>query len=201
MPQQYTRTGVQERVNGAGRTWAEWFSMWSNRASLIPIPGVNGLIAFTFGAIGTGLESLSQLFKGNFGSAITAAATGSVATAVNTMATSGVVTWVINAGSALTTGSTLATHARKLTEVTIGGVTGIFGMKPEILSSHVAGIGSLDSAYAQNLRGPGAFASREAMNRGRDPREMYNSYRNGAGAEHVAALENARAGQQVAAGR
>ncbi len=203
MPQQYTRTGVQERVNGAGRTWGEWFSMWSNRFSLIPplFGPVGAFLTSTFGFIGTAIESLSQLFKGNIGSAITTAATGTVATAVNSLAATNGIVWFINAGSGVATGSVLGTHARKLTEGVIGGVTGLFGMKPQILSAHTAGIGSLDNAYAQNLRGPGSFATRVAGERGRDPREMYNSYRSGAGAEHVAQLEAARAGQAAYAGR
>lgn len=195
MPKQYTQTGVQERVNGAGRTWGEWFSMWSNRFSFIPFIG--GAPAAIAGFIGTALETLGQLFKGNIGSALTAATTGTVATAVNAMAGySGAglgATWWINLGSGVFSGSALGTHARKATEVVIGGVTGLLGMKPQVLNSHVAGIGALDNAYAQNLRGPGQFASQIAMQRGRDPREMYNSYRSGAGADHVAQLEAARA--------
>lgn len=197
--QQYTKTGPQERVGGAGRTWGEWFSMWSNRLSYIPFIG--GSAALVMGAIGTGLETLSQLFKGNIGSAITTAATGAAATTVNSLAgTSGVV-WFANAVSGVTTGSGLGTHARKLSEGVIGGVTGVFGLKPEILNSHVAGIGSLDNAYTQNMRGPGYWASRAAEEKGRDPRQMYDAYRNGAGAEHVSQLDAARVNGPAVAGR
>lgn len=197
--QQYTKTGAQERVGGAGRTWGEWFSMWSNRLSFIPFIG--GTAALVMGAIGTGLETISQLFKGNIGSAITTAATGAVATTVNSLAgTSGVVWWA-NLASGLATGSALGTHARKGSEIIIGGVTGVIGMKPEVLSSHTAGIGSLDNAYAQNVRGPGYWASRRAGEMGRDPREMYNSYRSGAGAEHVSQLDAARTNGPSVVGR
>jgi len=197
--QQYTKTGPQERVGGAGRTWGEWFSMWSNRLSFVPFIG--GFAAMVMGAIGTGLETLSQLFKGNIGSAITTATTGAVATTVNGLAgTSGVVWWA-NIASGLTTGSALGTHARKGSEMIIGGVTGVLGMKPEVLSSHTAGIGSLDNAYAQSVRGPGYWASRRAGELGRDPREMYNQYRSGAGAEHSAQLDAARAQGQTQLGR
>ena len=109
--------------------------------------------------------------------------------------------WWINGVSGIATGSALGTHARKLTETVIGGVTGALGMKPQVLNSHMAGIGALDNAYAQNMRGPGQFASQVAAQRGRDPREMYNAYRNGAGAEHVSQLEAARANASSELGR
>lgn len=199
--QQYTKTGVQERVGGAGRTWAEWFSMWSNRASLIPVVGA--YLAWPMGMIGTTLETLGQLFKGNIGSAITVAAAGTVATTVNAAVSTTPNWWIYggNVASGLTTGSVLGTHARKLTESVIGGVTGILGMKPEVLSSHTAGIGSLDNAYAQSVRGPGYWATRRAEEMGRDPRQMYDQYRTGAGAEHTAQLDAARANGPAMAGR
>ena len=199
--QQYTKTGPQERVGGAGRTWGEWFQMWSNRASLIPVVGA--YLAWPMGMIGTTLETLGQLFKGNIGSAITVAAAGAVATTLNAAVSTTPNWWIYggNIASGLTTGSVLGTHARKLTESVIGGVTGVLGMKPEVLSSHTAGIGSLDNAYAQSVRGPGYWASRAAEEKGRDPRQMYDAYRSGAGAEHVAQLDAARATGPATMGR
>jgi hypothetical protein len=190
MAEQYTKTGPQERVGGAGRTWGEFFARWSTRFSFIPLIGhMPSLVA---GAIGTALEALGHVFKGQLGSALTAATTGAVATGVNVAtAFSGYMYWG-NLASGLFTDKALSTYARKGAEGVVGSLSQVLGAKPQVLSNHVAGIGSLDNAYAQNLRGPGQWATRRAEELGRNPRDMYRSYTNGSGAEHVSQLEAAR---------
>lgn len=193
MAEQYTKTGPKERVGGAGRTWGEFFSLWSNRLSYIPFHG--GYAAAVLGAIGTALETLGHLFKGRFGSAVTAAVTGAAATATNYLSGTFGNIWVVNALTGVASGKNLGTHARKGTEIVVESLSGLLGAKPQVLSSHMAGVGSIDTAYAQSLRGPGYWATRAANEKGRDPREMYSAYRSGAGRDHVEQLEAARAQQ------
>jgi hypothetical protein len=173
---------------------------WANRLTAIPVVG--GWLAFPLGMISTTVESLQYLFRGQFGSALTAFTAGTVSNTVNGLTSSfdlpgigktiGWTWWLGNAASGIGTGATLGTHARALTETVIGGVTGALGVKPKVLSSYTAGMGSLPGAMAP--QGPGRYFSEAARSRGEDPDAAYARLRSG-NAEHIAALEAARAQQ------
>lgn len=180
----YTRTG-----NGG-------LTSWGNRFSLIPwfntwrpwrrLPVIGALLGY----IDTAFEALGWLVRGKPISALTVAVTGSVANTVNGL-TELPGFWWINAGSALITGRTVGTHARALSEGVIGATTGVLGIRPTVLRSYPAGIGSINGGPEQS--GPGYWAMRAAQERGQDPNARYAAYRSGDGREHVAALEAAAA--------
>ena len=161
----------------------------SNWLSFLPF---GGLLSAIPGYIDTLIESATWLLRGKPISAATALVAGTVGNAVNALnpVGSGLVWWGVKLGSGVTTGTSIGTHARKLTEETIGALTGVLGVKPTILRSYPAGIGSMGADFAP--QGPGQFASNEAQRRGQDPRAYYNSKMNGGMADHVAELESAR---------
>lgn len=172
------------------RTGENFFSRWANKLSMIP--GAGAPLAMVFGSIGTVVDAAGWLFRGKIGSAATALAAGAASTVVNTgQALPGGelmrlgLTW----GSGITTGSSLGTHARAATEGAIGMLTGALGARPTVLRSYTAGVGSIGGGNS----GPGYYATRAAQERGQDPNAMWNNYRNGAGADHVSALEASRA--------
>ena len=103
--------------------------------------------------------------------------------------TSDSIFWGANVGSGLLTGRTLGTHARKLTESAIGGVTGVLGVKPQVLRSYPAGIGSIGANSAPAA--PGRFASQIANERGQNPQEAYSNYMRGDGGAYVNELQSA----------
>lgn len=162
---------------------------WANKYSMIPILG-SGITAI-LGLVDTAIESLQWLFRGKFGSAITVAAAGTVGTLVNTLSGSwgGVTWWLGNVGSGVTTGATIGTHARALTESVIGSVTGALGAKPQVLQSYYAGMGS-NPAYAAP-QGPGKFASQVSAQRGEDANAAYDRYTRGEGGVHINELQSA----------
>ena len=168
----YTRTGKGTLMRLA------------NAASYLPLIG--GAIAWPVGMLSTAIESVTLLFRGQFGSAATALAAGTVANTVNTV---GGVFWWANAGSGITTGETLGTHARAGTEAIIGGITGALGMKPQVLRSYPAGIGSIASSMAPE--GPGKFAAGVSASRGEDANAAYARYMSGEGGVHVNELQSA----------
>lgn len=184
--------------NGFTRTGNNTFSRWAENLGFVSrVPVLKTLaspLTWGLGMLGAGWEGLGLLFQGKFLSAATAVAAGAAATTVDTMEKiPGVdmgIHWLINPALGLGTGRTAGGLARKGVEEVIGGVTGIFGVKPTILRSYPAGIGSIDSGMAQY--GPGQFASAEAQRRGQDPQAYYNSKMNGDMAQHVAELESAR---------
>ncbi|MDX2095895.1 MAG: hypothetical protein SFW64_08175 [Alphaproteobacteria bacterium] len=172
---------------------------WSNRISLIPgirkigdifgkVPFVSGTFGALLGYVDTAIESAQWLFRGQFGSAATTAIAGFVGTSVN-FASEGTGFWWANAASGVATGATLGTHARALTESIIGGVTGVLGSKPQVLSSYTAGIGNIGTSVAP--AGPGKFASNVAAERGQNADEAYNRYISGEGGAHVNELQSA----------
>ncbi len=172
----YTRTG-----NGG-------LTSFANKMSFIPLVGP--FIAGTLGMVGTAIESIGWLIKGKPISALTVATAGVVGNTMNAM---GDTMWWINAGSGLTTGRSIGTHGRALTESVIGGVTGMLGAKPEVLRSFPAGIGSVGGGGAQ--AGPGRFASQIANERGRNANEMYAAYQRGEGGAHINELQSANMGR------
>ncbi len=176
------------------RTGDNFFTRWGNRASLFPIPFVAPMVAAGLGFLGTAVESIGWMLRGNFMSALTALVAGSVSTLVNT--SQGVFSWLYvgNVGSGLFTQRTLGTHARALTEGVIGMVSQPLGVKPVVLRSYTAGIGSIGAGAGQ--AGPGYWATRAAQERGQDPNARWAAYRNGDGRDHVAALEAASRQQQ-----
>ena len=167
------------------RTGKGFLTRVSNWLSFVPVFG--GALSAVPGFIDTLLESATWLFRGKPISAATAFVSGAVGNTVNSL--SGL-TWWPNLISGATTGRSFGTHARKLTEETIGAVTGALGEKPTILRSYPAGIGSVGAGFAP--QGPGQFASNEAQRRGQDPRAYYNTKMNGDMAQHRAELESAR---------
>jgi hypothetical protein len=180
----YTKTG-----NGT-------LTRWANKASLIPFVG--GAIAWPLGMLGTVIESAQFLFRGQFGSAATALAAGTVGNAVNGLSgTFGSVfdiaakplMWWGNAASGVATGATLGTHARAATEALIGGVSGALGSKPQVLRSYPAGIGSIRAAATP--QGPGKFTAGVSASRGEDANAAYARYMSGEGGVHVNELQSA----------
>lgn len=168
------------------RTGDNFLTRWANYASFIP--GVGAIVTPTLGVLGSLVEGAGWLFRGKVASAVTAVAAGSVSAVVNGAVAGNPLNPLYwgQLGSGLASGSSLGTHSRALTEGAIGMVTGALGFKPTVLQSYTAGVGSINA-------GPGQYARRVAAERGADPNAMYNQYRSGAGADHVAALEAARA--------
>lgn len=173
------------------RTGDNFLTRWGNRASFLPNFLGGGLIAGFLNMAGAIVESAGWLFRGKFVSAATTLAAGTASAAVNGLSglsPLGDIRWFVNIGSGVATGQSAGTHARALTEGIIGSVTGALGSKPTVLRSYTAGVGSIGNGNA----GPGYYATRAANERGQDPNAMWNNYRNGSGADHVAALEASR---------
>ncbi len=154
----YTQTG-----NGR-------LTRWANGLSLLPswFPG-RGLFVSVMSYGDTIIEAAQYLFRGQFGSAATVAASGTVSTMVN-LASEGPLWW-LNVGSTALTGATLGTHARKLTEGAIGVGTGVLGMKPTVLRSYTAGIGSVGTSMPAPPAG--RFTTQIANERGQDANAYY----------------------------
>lgn len=154
---------------------------------LSKIPFIGGSITAVLGYAGTIYEAGQWLFRGQIGSAATVLTTGVVATTVN--AASDTVAWWANGISGVATGASIGTHARAGTEAVIGAVTGALGMKPQVLSSYPAGIGSIGNGAAQ--AGPGKFASNVSAERNQNADQAYANYMRGDGGVHVNELQSA----------
>lgn len=184
-PEDYTKTG-----NGG-------ITRFANKLSFVPqilkfsslekIPVIGGSLTAVLGYVDTIWESAQWLFRGQFGSAATALVAGAVGSTVNGL--TGTVFWWANAASGVTTGATLGTHARAGTEAVIGAVTGALGMKPQVLQSYQAGIGSISAGVG--TAGPGKFASQVSASRGQNADEAYKRYMAGEGGVHVNELQSA----------
>lgn len=166
------------------RTGGNWFTRASNATSYIPF-GIGAALAWPLGMIGTAIDSGKWLIRGKVASAITAAGAGAVATTVNS---AGSIVGA-NIASGVLTGKTLGTHARKGTEVVTGGVLGVVNMKPQVLQSYTAGIGSIGGGAAP--AGPGRYVSQVAASRGEDPNVAYARLQSGQ-PDHMAALQSAQ---------
>lgn len=177
----YTRTG------GGPGSWAGFFTKVANWVSFIP--GVGGVLSWPVGMIGSLIEGAGWLMRGKVLSAATVVASGAVSNTVNAAASTGFgpLYWG-QLGSGVVSGSSLGTHTRALTETVIGSVTGALGVKPTVLRSYTAGIGN--GPGAGSISKPGYYAT---MHGGANPQAKWDNYRSGAGADHVSALENARA--------
>ena len=185
----YTKTG-----KGTICRWVDTLSMVPFLRYAWPvfkkIPFVSSSFLAVVGYADTIVESAQWLFRGQFGSAATVAAAGFVGTTVNTVSDAATFWWG-NAASKTLTGATLGTHARAATETVIGAVSGALGSKPQVLRSYQAGIGSIGSSAAP--QGPGKFFSDAARSRGESkPDAAYARYVSGQ-ADHITALEAARA--------
>src|SRR5688572_2045126 len=143
---------AREQYSQYVRTGQSRLSQWAAKVSVIPGGGVATAFLGTAGAI---WDAGKQLMRGRVGSAATELTTGVVATGINTV--SGTVFWMLNVGSAGFTDFTLGTHARQVTETVIGGVTGAVGLKPKVLSAHMASIGAPPGSWAAQA-GPGRWA-------------------------------------------
>lgn len=141
------------------------------------------------GGIGTVVDAGKWLLKGKFLSALTTLFAGGAETVVNSISGGFGVT-AVKLGSGLGTGESLGTHARKAIEMGMGGLSGLVGAKPTVLSSYTAGIGSINSgAVATN--GPGKWMSQAAASRGEDANAAYARLQSGQ-PEHLAALQSAQ---------
>ena len=167
------------------RTGKGGFTRWANRMSMVPVLGP--VLTPVLGTLGTLGNTLEWAMKGKFLSAATALVAGAVSTVVNTAMSSfsfigGFLPIIgINWATGIATGKSAGTHARKLTEEVIGGVTGLIGQKPTVLRSHQAGIGSIGGMGVNNQAMPqqpqaGYWANRVAQEQGRDPQQRWQQY-------------------------
>ncbi len=163
--EQYTRTG------------GDFLNRVSNFFSYVPVIG--GPVALVAGGASALMDSAKWLFQGKIFSAATALVTGSVSAMVNFFG--GLFTGLANIGSGLATGETLGTHARKATEMAIGGITGLVGRKPTVLQTHYAGIGGINGGFTR--QGPGPWATFVSQRSGRDPTQQWAAYENARRAE------------------
>ena len=162
------------------------------------IPFVGSAAVLWTGGIGTVLDAGKWLFRGKILSAVTTLLAGAAETFVNSLGSfipgSGLIKSfftplnMAKAGSGLATGESLGAHARKAVEATMGGLSGLVGAKPQVLSSYTAGIGSIGAPAAP---GPGRFVSQVAASKGEDPNAAYARLQSGQ-ADHLAALEAAQ---------
>ena len=163
--EQYTQTG------------GDFLNRVSNFFSYLPLFGAP--VALVAGGASTLIDTAKWLFQGKIFSAATALVAGSVSTMVNSV--QGLFLGFANIGSGLATGETLGTHARKATEIAIGGITGLAGRKPTVLQSHYAGIGGINGGFTR--QGPGQWANYVSQRSGRDPNQQWTAYENARRAE------------------
>lgn len=166
------------------RSGENFLNRWANRISMLPF---GGIVSYPMGMLGTVVEAAGWLLRGKVLSAATVLAAGTVSNSLN--AATGIigaplegVRWFVNAGSGVATGSTIGTHGRALTEGAIGMVTGALGMKPTVLRSYTAGIGSIGGG---SVSGPGQFTSAEAARRGQDSNQLWSQKMSGEAGAYV----------------
>ncbi len=179
----YTKTG-----NG-------WLASLANKISFIPF---TGFITAPMLMLDGGFSAIGWALRGKFASAATALGSGVVAGGTAALSDPGVVGiqgaaifWAGNALSGMTTGRSLNTHARALTESATSMVTRPLGMQPTVLRSYYAGVGGTGGADV-GQRGPGRFTTQVANERGQNANAMYNSYMRGEGGAHVNELASAQ---------
>lgn len=181
----YTRTGNSGQLSG-------FFNNLANKASFIP--WIGGGISAALGTVGTSVEAVGWLLRGKPLSAATVAVTGYVGHGVNALTSVGdginPLYWV-NLGSGALTGRSIGTHARALTEGGLGMATGALGVRPTVLRSHVAGIGSMGGGMGAGPRRDG-FLANEAARRGQSVDQAWARV-NGNQGDHVADLRAAQA--------
>ena len=168
------------------KTGKGFFTKLANGLSFIPFIG--GGLKFGLGMVDTVIESAQWLFRGKIGSAATALAAGTVGSLVN--GATGLFWWNIGSGAA--TSTSLATHARALTESVIGGVSGALGEKPQVLRSYPAGIGSIGVQQESGIGRRDGFVAAEAGRRGQSVDDAWARMQRSE-AQHLADLEAAQA--------
>lgn len=180
-----SRPGYVKTGEDGQSSWGAAFTRWSNAASYFPIVG--GGAAWFLGMVGTAIESVGYLFKGQVLSAGTALAAGTAASATNWFVSStGLTWWGANAASGLVTGRTAGSHARMLVEQGIGGITGALGVKPRVLQSNFAAIGDGPGVPPlSSSRAPGQFTSSIAAQRGQDADAYWAQKQSGEAGSYV----------------
>ena len=168
-----------------------------NKMSMIPfLGGFGGILVFADGV----LSAIGWLLRGKPLSALSVLGDSMVAGAVNTVASSNPVWYMANLASGLTTGRSIGTHARKLTEEATSFVTKPLGLQPTVLRSYYAGIGNGPGAMAPAaVNRNNGFVAAEAARRGQSVDQAWANI-NSNQTDHVAALEAARA-QEAAMAR
>lgn len=156
-----------------------WLTSVANWASYVPFLGAP--ITFAAGVLDTLIESTGWLLRLKPLSAATTLTAGGISTAVNTASsTLGGLPNLLASG----TGHTLGTHARKVTETAIGGTLGVVGMRPTVVRSYTAGVGSVNGGFSR----PGQWANYVSQRSGRDPNQQW--------ADYVRAQQGAQVGMQ-----
>ena len=164
------------------RTGDNLFTTLSNWASLIPFAG--GVVSIALGVIGSAWDAGGWLLKGKPLSAATAFGTGVASTTTNAVMSAHPVTWGLNVITAIGTGRTIGTHARKGTEMAGSLVTSPLaplGIQPTVLRSHQAGIGQIGTGFSPQQ--PGRFASQVSNQRGRNADQDWRAYADARAAE------------------
>lgn len=176
----YTATGDKNGFGGM-------LMRWSNLASYVPTLGA--VPATFFGFWGTVVDTVKLLLRGQFASALTAAASGAVATYLNVESSAGGVlspVYWANVASGVFTSGNLGTHGRAATERVIGTLARPLGIYPTVLSSHLTGVSGLGGTVMPAR--PGRHTTRVAQERRKDPNAMWADYCNGEGSRHIAEL-------------
>lgn len=160
----YTKTGKGGLNNAA------------NFLTYIPLVGgitkkiFGSTISSLLGYVDTIIETGKWLFQGKFGSAATVLTAGVVSNTINGV--TGPIMWGANALSGATTGANIGTHARALTEGVIGSVTGALGVKPTVLASYPAAIGSIGGDMTSGRAPQASFRDQIAAERGMTREQM-----------------------------
>lgn len=167
------------------RSGENFLTRWGNKASFLPNFLGGGFIAGALNMAGAVVEAAGWLFRGKFLSAATVLAAGSASALVNgasNLNPIGDIRWFVNVGSGVATGNSVGTHARAATETVIGAVTGALGVKPTVLRSYTAGVGSISGGADMGSR---SFTNRIAGERGQDPNQLWNQKMNGEAGAYV----------------
>jgi hypothetical protein len=169
----YTKTG-----NG-------WLASLANKMSFIP--GI-GFLTGPMLMIDAGITAIGWAFRGKFASAGAALGSGLAAGGIASLNSGPMmpIYWATNVLSGITTGRSVQTHGRALTESATSFVTKPLGMQPTVLKSYYAGVGGVAGASMGAPKQPGRFANQIAAERGKDSQEMYDNYMRGEGGVAVA---------------
>lgn len=179
---------VDTRSTGYTKTGNGWMASLGNKLSFFGIiPGVNMISAALIGG-DSAISAIGWVFRGKLGSAAAEVAAGS-AGAFSAAAMNNPVWWGVNAVSGVTTGRSVNTHARALTETGVSFLSKPLGAQPTVLRSHFGGVGGTGAAIAP--QGPGRFTSAIAGERGQDANAAYQSYMRGEGGVHMNQLQSA----------
>ncbi len=180
---------MSTRDAGYTKTGNSWLASFANKASFVPLIG--GFISVPLIAIDSLINSVGWLLRGKPLSAASEIGTG-VASASLAYMNNNPVFWLANVASGITTGRSIQTHGRKITEGVTSFVTKPLGVQPTVLRSYYAGVGGVAGAAPAQ---PGRFATNIANERGQNAQAMYNNYMRGEGGVHVNELGSAAQGR------